>query len=195
MPESLYTPGSSAKTNNDAFAIIFFGGLGDSLTQKVVAFSKETARLHPRVTTRYWTWRQWRSAIRWIQELPGGSPLALVGHSFGGDAAGRVALALPGRVNLLITVDPVSVFRPGIRRLGRSVAAWVNVGRIAPTRTARLAEKMGGSWQLQPRRHGSLFIASCLPHNDFAGLMWEKAEGSFSAMDALNEFAGRAGSR
>ncbi len=89
----------------------------------------------------------------------------LIGHSYGGDTAAYVALDNPGRINLLITVDPVSVFQPDFEKVGKSVRKWINInatgerddtGQRVRTR-GDVAAGVGNAWNNGPKDY-SYFI-------------------------------------
>ena len=83
-----------------------------------------------------------------------GGPIVLVGHSYGADAAYRLAQALAEEdsVDLLLTLDPVSTFgearavpRPaGVRR-------WINVrvGSGVGLSSCGIVGALGGAWAAQ----------------------------------------------
>ena len=56
-----------------------------------------------------------------------GQRIALVGHSWGGASAYKAALKSAAPVDLLATLDPVSVFPLGERQRPANVRRWVNV--------------------------------------------------------------------
>ena len=56
-----------------------------------------------------------------------GQRIALVGHSWGGASVYKAALKSPVPVDLLATLDPVSVFPLGVRDRPGQVRRWINV--------------------------------------------------------------------
>lgn len=56
-----------------------------------------------------------------------GRLIALIGHSWGGASVYKLALKSGLPVDLLVTLDPVSIFPLGERRKPRNVRRWVNV--------------------------------------------------------------------
>ena len=62
------------------------------------------------ITASVWPWHRWRTIAEEIPVSRAGSPIVLVGHSFGADAAVHLARELRqigGTVDLIITLDPV----------------------------------------------------------------------------------------
>jgi pimeloyl-ACP methyl ester carboxylesterase len=83
-----------------------------------------------------------------------GTPIVLVGHSYGGDAAYHLAQALAkdDSVALLLTLDPVSTFGEG-RAVPRPprVRRWINVrvGSGVALSSCGLVGSLGGAWPVQ----------------------------------------------
>ena len=56
-----------------------------------------------------------------------GQPIALIGHSWGGASAYKLAQKSLAPVDFLATLDPVSVFPLGARLKPGNVRRWINV--------------------------------------------------------------------
>ena len=63
-------------------------------------------------TNYYATWIEYEKINSQIAKIPAGRRINVVGHSYGGDTAAEIVVSNPGRINTLITVDPVSRNRP-----------------------------------------------------------------------------------
>ena len=91
---------------------------------------------------------------REVLERAAGTPIVLVGHSYGADAAYHLAEALAedDSVDLLLTLDPVSTFGEG-RAVPRpaGVRRWINVrvGSGVGLSSCGLVGSLGGAWPAQ----------------------------------------------
>src|SRR5947207_305749 len=96
------------KTDAGKRSVVFVGGFNDSGGGRysVANFAREAAYLNPHVAVQFFSWRERRAASDWIK-VRQDSPV-VVGQSLGGYVAARVAIANPGKIGALITVDPVS---------------------------------------------------------------------------------------
>jgi pimeloyl-ACP methyl ester carboxylesterase len=121
-------------------------------------------------------------------------PINLIGHSWGGDTAGNIAVTYRRRINLLITVDPVGhwpseVPRPEYPQPGRPPLAdytsfymlirsncdqWVDVDAITDAwyHESNVIAGLGGPWGVAVRDIAHLYIdAKGHDHRDFAQMM------------------------
>lgn len=142
--------------------VVFIGGLADGLNRNVVRIFcayderwEHTRKLYLSHDDGVETMR------RLILERAGGAPVVLVGHSYGGDAAHRLAeaLAQDAGVPLLVTLDPVSSRYQG-RDAPRppGVGRWINVrvGSAPGLSSCGLAGAIGGAWGAQPAADADL---------------------------------------
>lgn len=105
-----------------------------------------------------------------------GQPIALVGHSWGGASAYKAALKSQTPVDLLATLDPVSVFPLGVRRKPANVRRWVNVYvdfkradlRDSSNRTACV----GRPWALSAMADVSYDFIDTWPGGSLPGHAW-----------------------
>ena len=108
-------------------------------------------------------------ADRIARLLPGGEPVAVVGHSYGGAVALQLALRWPGRVASLTLYEPVRfallLSDPALRGVGESViAAGRRIGSLAGQGELHAAARAfvdywsgTGSWErLQPSRRDAV---------------------------------------
>ncbi len=142
--------------------VVFIGGLADELNRNVVRIFCAYDERWEQTRKLYLTYDQGVERMRrLVDERADGAPIALVGHSYGGDAAYRLAQALgdSADVRLLVTLDPVSsqgrdreAPRPsGVRR-------WINVrvGSQPGLSSCGLAGTIGGAWGPQPAADADL---------------------------------------
>jgi len=74
------------------------GGLRDHNSAVVYNEYERFKFARPDVPSRYFPHDANRDIANYIQTLPDGVPVTLIGHSWGGDTAARVALNLPKRL-------------------------------------------------------------------------------------------------
>jgi pimeloyl-ACP methyl ester carboxylesterase len=160
--------------------LILVGGAADRALRKV-------GRVHDRLAARpdaaaralhYLHHDQARAIRALIAAQPPGTPIRLVGHSWGGHAAARIAARLgeEGRpVELLITIDPVARL-VGPAFLGRVKAGarrWINARAAGGPRfhPSDLVAAIGGPYSGAPRGHADLHLDLPHCHADFSGML------------------------
>lgn len=173
---------------------MYFGGAADESSRLVLGYSEARRRQFEPAgrLVRYFAHYQLPAALRFAAEAAGdGRALILIGHSWGADAALRLARRLDGPA-LLIGADPVAKpappfsfwqARPDAARFILHVDAIAD----APDRSDRV--KAVGYWTGGgvPRayREADARIATRLNHWNFAGMMTAKGEDGKSAEDWL----------
>jgi len=125
---------------------------------------------------------------------PGGETLILVGHSWGGEMAARVAIRLgraDRKVALLVTVDPVKrVLTHGFLGVVREcVQCWVNIRATGGGRLdhSNLVAAVGGAWGARPKAYADRFIEAPFAHRDFAALLSHRQDGLESGWDIVGK--------
>ncbi len=122
----------------------------------------------------------YRSKIdEFIAELPKDKEINLIGHSWGGDTAAKVAAANPGRINILVTVDPTSWLWPDFDKVKNSVGKWININAIGTTdNTGRRIRTIGDhtagigrSWDARPKDYSVIYIEAPFPHEYFDDML------------------------
>ena len=115
-------------------------------------------------------------------------PINLIGHSFGGAAAGRIAKKLSKNgitADTVITIDPVGRFR---RNGPTNANRWVNVnardGRFSGF-SGDLWAQLGGKWGDSPRGVADRYYRAPFDHEDFGKLFHHKPGGGTSALEEL----------
>ena len=105
-----------------------------------------------------------------------GRPIALIGHSWGGASAYKLALKSGLPVDLLVTLDPVSVFPLGERRKPRNVRHWVNVyldfKRADMTDSSNLTAWVGRPWGAGVKADVNHDFTAAWPGGTLPGHAW-----------------------
>lgn len=112
--------------------VVFVGGMGDAGTRIVREYANRFGGAHSDRETRYFAHDEGARIRRFIEGLPPGTPVSLVGHSWGGDTAASVAAALGAtgrRVDTLVTIDPAGrgTSEAFFARVRAGAGCWVNV--------------------------------------------------------------------
>ncbi|HEU4882990.1 MAG TPA: hypothetical protein VFT45_12105 [Longimicrobium sp.] len=142
--------------------VVFVGGFADPLNHNVVRIFCAYDERWEHTRKMYFSHGDAVEDIaRAVRERAAGAPVALVGHSYGGNAAYLVAESLADDVDvrLLVTLDPVSgemEGRPAPRP--RGVERWINVrvGSAPGLTSCGLAGAIGGAWGPQPEADADL---------------------------------------
>ncbi|MBN8530389.1 MAG: alpha/beta hydrolase [Alphaproteobacteria bacterium] len=109
-----------------------------------------------------------------ITRLPKNITINLIGHSYGGDTAAKIAVANPGRVEMLVTVDPTSWIRPDFSKVRNSVGTWINVnavGKPGSYSVGNFFAGVGGRWKNDPKGYSHVFISAYENHPEFQRMM------------------------
>jgi pimeloyl-ACP methyl ester carboxylesterase len=142
--------------------VVFIGGFADALNRNAVRLYCGYDEQWEHARKLYLSYGEEPGLARdMIIDRAAGGPIALVGHSYGGDAAHRLAEALDGFVDvrLLVTLDPVSPRYQGRQApRPRGVERWVNVrvGSAPGLSSCGLAGAIGGAWGPQPAADADL---------------------------------------
>ena len=142
--------------------VVFIGGFADALNRNVVRIFCGYDERWERTRKLYLSHAEGVERMRsLVVERADGAPVALVGHSYGGDAAHRLAQALADSadVRLLVTLDPVSgQFEGRAAPRPEGVDRWINVrvGSAPGLSSCGLAGAIGGAWGPQPAADADL---------------------------------------
>lgn len=168
--------------------VIFIGGFGDSLTHQVVRVVEELRPLLPGHALHYFGHWQGAAAARLIAALPARARLILAGHSWGADRAVRIALAHPGRVCRLVTIDPVGWQAPGLmRRLRGAVPEWINVQATGggPWEASNIVARIGRPYGPAATRSAHLGLSVPVPHRDVRGMLLARTPDGRSVLQRI----------
>ncbi|MDO9710249.1 thioesterase domain-containing protein [Paracraurococcus lichenis] len=172
--------------------LVLIGGAADRLLRKVGRVHDRLAGL-PDAGMRLVHYRhhdQEGAILALIAAQPPGTPIRLVGHSWGGHAAARIAARLgeQGRpVDLLITVDPVAraVDARFLARVRAGARLWINARALGGARfhPSDLVAAIGGSYGPAPGRHAHLHLDLPHPHAAFDAMMACRIPGGPSLLE------------
>ena len=171
---------SDAATPPDRPLVILIGGAGDGTLRKVGQVA-DWLRARPDAASRevhyFFHWQK-GAVLALVAAQPPGRPVRLIGHSWGGNAAARVAaaLGLRGRpVDLLVTIDPVTrgIGPAFLARVKAGARRWVNVraGGAAGFDYSDLVAAIGGAYGEAPRDHADQHLVLPHPHAAFAAML------------------------
>jgi pimeloyl-ACP methyl ester carboxylesterase len=160
--------------------LILIGGAGDRMLRKVGQVHQRLAGV-PDAGARvlhYGHHDQEDAILALIAAQPPGTPIRLVGHSWGGHAAARIAARLGEQghpVDLLITVDPVArrIDPAFLARVKAGARRWINVRAAGGERfhPSDLVAAIGGPYGHAPRGVADLHLDLPHPHAAFAAMM------------------------
>ncbi|MGF1865980.1 hypothetical protein L4D15_12020 [Enterovibrio norvegicus] len=137
--------------------LAFVGGAGDSSMHGTV---KNIAAEQGGI---YFTWDQGKKLAAWIDENKNNS-IRLIGHSYGGDTAATV-VSKGHKVDVLVTVDPVSHFRPDFEKVAANSGKWINYDSVSKDITwNNTVGAIGGDWDSAPKKYADEHIESDLGH-------------------------------
>lgn len=165
-------------------------GAADGSSEIVKSYYSNYSKTHP--NSAYYSWKQLSELVKDINETAEkypGDPINVIGHSYGGDTAAAAALQACGKIDLLITIDPVSRFHSrDLRALSRSVDTWIDVNGQGggAFQFDNLVAGLGGSWNGGPNGVASLYIEDHFSsHGDFRQMMNASGPGVNSPAQVL----------
>lgn len=169
-----------ADVRDGPVAVIFVGGFGDRFIRRVQDYALGPggfAQAHPALRVACFAWTERRALLAHARGQPPGTRLRVAGHSYGADAAARLAVQLAAdgaALDLLLTADPVSrLARPDLARVRQGARRWVNVNATGggPFEPSNIVARIGGAWGQAPRRFADESLDHPVPHAHFAGLL------------------------
>ncbi|MFZ4406185.1 MAG: thioesterase domain-containing protein [Paracraurococcus sp.] len=160
--------------------LILIGGAGDGTLRKVGRVA-DWLRDRPDAASRevqyFFHWQK-GTVLDLIAAQPPGRPIRLIGHSWGGNCAARVAAALGQQghpVELLLTIDPVTrgVGPEFLRQVRAGAQRWINAraGGAEGFDYSDLVAAIGGPYGDAPRDFADLHLVLPHPHAAFAAMM------------------------
>lgn len=183
-PATAPEPAPLARAPEPTVLVIFVGGAGDRWGARILTdYAQRMADSLAISTTHriaHFDWDQEGAIERLIRSQPDGTSVRLVGHSWGGDTAAKVAAALGQdgiRVDMLITVDPVGnndADRPAAIAAARQGAdRWINLRAVGGSwrDQSNLIAALGGRWAEDAKGTADEFIAAPTNHAGFEIMM------------------------
>ncbi|CFU06544.1 YD repeat-containing protein [Burkholderia pseudomallei] len=170
----------------DGLRDIFVGGFGDGSSGIVQGFYSTYHQKNP--DSSYYSWKDEAAILKDIANTPEGDPIHLIGHSYGGDTAAKAAMKACRKVDLLITIDPVSRHRPDMQSIASSVGTWVDVDAEGgnPFQPSNFISGLGGAWNGAPSGIADSYIQdNGVNHEDFGAMMNASGPGVNSALQVL----------
>jgi pimeloyl-ACP methyl ester carboxylesterase len=154
---------------------VYVGGFGDEIQGgPVLRYAKEHDD-EPGHNAVYFPWDTSVAALaKYLDSLPPGSHINLIGHSYGGDTAANVALLTRRRIDVLITIDPVSRReRPSYADVRSHVGQWidVNAATVNKDEIDNWIAGWGGAWDTGPQDFASSFVNATANHKQFSRMM------------------------
>lgn len=173
---------------------IFIGGLGDETIGHAVEHSPSLEEVYgDNYYISFADEDYGNDAISdFIETLPKTRKINLIGHSYGGDTAAKVAQKYPGRIDMLVTIDPVSEKRPDFVEVRNNVRKWVNVNAgLSGSTIENFWAGIGKSWDTLPKDYTHIFINAPFNHEQFTKMMRDAIsdENGLSAQEMLNQDA------
>lgn len=190
-------PAPPAPAPESNVVVVFVGGGGDRwFTRQVAGYSEGLRDQFPAlagVRTEHFDWDQEGRIERFIRAQPSGTSVRLVGHSWGGDTAAKVAAALGQdgiRVDMLVTVDPVGnndADRPAaIAEARQGARRWINIRAGGPWwEQSNIVARIGGRWGGDARGTVDAFEESPASHGNFAGMMLQRVGGGRTVLELV----------
>lgn len=170
----------------DGLRDIFVGGFGDGSSGIVQSYYNNYHQSNP--DSSYYSWDNLNGILQDIANTPDGDPINLIGHSYGGDTAAKAAMLACRKINLLITIDPVSRHRPNLDDLAANVGTWVDVDAEGNNslQLSNLISGIGGGWDGAPNGIADSYIQdNGVNHEDFQSMMNASGPGVNSPAQVL----------
>ncbi|GLQ96839.1 type IV secretion protein Rhs [Dyella mobilis] len=185
-----YAAVSSSPLNRidpDGLRDIFVGGFGDGTSGIVQSYYNNYHQNNP--DSAYYSWTDLNGILQDIANTPAGDPINLIGHSYGGDTAATAAQESCRKVNLLITIDPVSRFHNfNMQAIENAVGTWVDVDAEGnnPFQPSNFIAGIGDAWDGAPNGIADSYIQdNGVNHEDFQSMMNASGPGVNSPAQVL----------
>jgi len=154
---------------------IFVGGYKDDVYENVWNYYIDFESKHPGQAF-YFSQAAPERIKDFIASLPKGTPVNLIGHSYGADTAAKIFESSTGKINTLITIDPVSWGRPDFAVVRSHTNVWIDVD-ATPTEHmegSNVAAALGGDWGSAPKNAVTTYIKAVENHAEFTKMMRTK---------------------
>ncbi len=174
------------RVDPDGLRDIFVGGFGDATSGIVRSYYNNYHQNNP--DSAYYSWTDLNGILQDIANAKPGDPINLIGHSYGGDTAAKAAMQSCKKVNLLITIDPVSRHSPDLNALAGKVGTWVDVDAEGNNvfQPSNFIAGIGGGWNDEPNGIADSYIQdNRVNHEDFESMMNASGAGVNSPAQVL----------
>jgi hypothetical protein len=169
-------------------ANIFIGGRADK-TLKAGVFESNSMKKYTYGDNYYATHDANELMIKLINKMPKSRQINLIGHSHGGDTATEIVETIPNRIHTLITIDPVSIFRPNFRTLKDKTKLWINVNAVGESAsTGDIAAFFGRAWNDAPDGHADKHLKMPFTHGLFDSMLFHRFDGKINIQSILNKY-------
>ena len=183
---------SSGGPEGPLLVILVSGFLDQSFGRAVLNFEAAFREAYPQVATHRFTFDQRRAIERLIAAQPPGTRVRLIGHSWGGNTAAKIAErlgAMEQPLDLLMTLDPVGrgATPAFFRRVRRGARRWVNVNAVGgrPLGLSDVTRRLGDAYDGGPRGHAHEFIDAPLEHRQFGSMLSQRTSSGLSLLDEI----------
>lgn len=148
---------------------IYIGGFFDGTSGVVKDFREALLNKN----TKYFSFDDSAAVQTFINSQPAGEPINLIGHSYGGDTAAKIAANSPRKIDMLVTIDPVSRHPPDLDAVRNNTVTWidVNASTSSPWTFPNMVAGVGGAWNETPKAYADVFINASANHEQFSTMM------------------------
>jgi len=172
--------------------ILVSGFLDQSFGRAVLNFESALREAYPGLHLHRFTFDQRRAIERLLASQPKAARVRLVGHSWGGNTAAKVAerLGAAGRpLDLLLRIDPVGrgTSAAFFRRVRAGARRWINVNAVGghPWGLSDVTRRVGEAYDDGPLGHAHEFIRSPVEHRQFGSMLSSRTAEGRSLLDEI----------
>ncbi len=172
--------------------ILVSGFLDQSFGRAVLNFEQAFREAYPGLHIHRFTFDQRRAIERLIGSQPPATRIRLIGHSWGGNTAAKVAerLGAAGRpLDLLMTIDPVGrgASAAFFQRVRNGARRWINVNAVGghPWGLSEVTRRVGDAYDDGPMGHAHEFIRAPVAHRQFGSMLGSRTSEGRSLLDEI----------
>jgi pimeloyl-ACP methyl ester carboxylesterase len=173
---------------------IFVGGFADDSRNKLV---ENSASMNSGIygNNYYATHSDIDDIDALIAQIPEDQTINLIGHSWSGQTAAQAAVDNPGKIDTLVTIDPVGYGHPNFSTISNSVNQWINVDATGNPNSSTLDDisngnlvaGLGGAWNDGPTDNATMQITAPVNHSQFDTMMNTRGSNGKSPLQILND--------